>query len=263
MAPSNPVNKRRPGLPAKSSVVMEKVLVPTRPAAAPGAAPLAISERSYRIIRTNEVDPTDSPVPRAAVAPLGAPAVPLGDDFQGTARKAAKLTLATVAPKSFSDLQDLLKTLPSKTFMKNHKPKITTDANSARVAEEKRNVHLRAFLYASSREADNDFHLIVGRDTSLSPHVYMTIEISGLPPPASKSFAPLKSARDAYKTFFGNNLPGTSYDFYDPPIPIAVEGSLFFDMTHANGQGPGPASLRKDIPTIWEIHPISSIVFEP
>jgi hypothetical protein len=50
---------------------------------------------------------------------------------------------------------------------------------------------------------------------------------------------------------------------YDPPIPIEVEGSLFFDMSHANGQGPGPATLRKDIPTIWEIHPVSKILFEP
>jgi hypothetical protein len=262
MARSGLVNKRRPGLPGKRSVVMETVMAPTR-SPAPGATRVATSKRSYRIIRTNEVDPKDSPMPRAAVAPFGAPAVPIVDAFTGTARKAAKLALATAAPKSFSDLQDLLKTLPSKTFMKNHTPKITTDATSGRVAEEKRNVHLRAFLYAASREADNDFHLIVGRDASSSPHVYMTIEISGLPPPASKSFVALKAARDAYKKFFGSNLPGTSYDFYDPPIPIAVEGSLFFDMTHASGQGPGPASLRKNIPTIWEIHPVSSIVFEP
>ena len=225
----------------------------------------AAGVRSYRIIRTNEVDPKDAPMPRAAVPPIGAPvpfAVP-GDNFAGTARKAAKLAVSNAAMEVFADLPPLIATLPSKTSMKKHKPKITTEANSARVAEEKRNVRLTAFLYAASREADNDFHLIIGRDPDSTPHVYMTIEISGLPPQSASSFTKLKSARKSFQTFFGNDLPGTSYDFYDPPIPIKVEGSLFFDMSHATGQGPGPASLRDDIPTIWELHPVSKITFEP
>jgi hypothetical protein len=41
-----------------------------------------------------------------------------------------------------------------------------------------------------------------------------------------------------------------------------VEGSLFFDMSHATGGKPGPQDLRKDIPTIWEVHPITRIVFD-
>ena len=147
--------------------------------------------------------------------------------------------------------------------MTGHKPKIATDANSGRVAAENRNVLLRAFLYAASHEADNDFHLMIGRDSASPPHVYMTGEISGLPPQDSASFARLNAARSACKTFFAGLVPTTSYDFYDPPIPIEVEGSLLFDMMHAHGQGPGPASLRKNIPTIWEVHPISKIVFEP
>jgi len=70
--------------------------------------------------------------------------------------------------------------------------------------------------------------------------------------------------RDDYKAFSeGDHLPGTSYDFYDPPVPVEVTGSLFFDMSHATGNGPGPQSLRHDIPTIWEIHPIPHILFEP
>ena len=255
-----PDRKKRPGMPAKSSVVMEKTFVP--PARPLRSGPTVSAPRAYRIMRTNEVDPKDSPVPRAAVAMLGA-ALAVGDDFKGTSRKAAKLSLATAAEETFLDLPDLLKTLPSKTAMKNHKPKITTDAKSGRVKVEKRNVALRSFLYAASREDDNDYHLIIGRDPGVSPPVYMTIEISGLPPAKRASFAALKSARAAYKKFFGSDLPGTTYDFYDPPIPMEVAGSLFFDMSHASGQGPGPKSLRKDIPTVWEIHPVSRIVFEP
>jgi hypothetical protein len=123
-------------------------------------------------------------------------------------------------------------------------------------------VRVRAFLYAASREDDNDFHLIIGRAPRSSP-MYMTMELSGLPPKNAKSFRTLKKARDAYKEFFGDDLPGPSYHFYRPPIPIELEGSLFFDMSHATGGKPGPQDLRKDIPTIWEVHPITRIVFEP
>jgi hypothetical protein len=251
--------RRRAGLPAARSIVDEKILTPARP---PAAAAKVGGTRSYRIIRTNEVDPKDTPIPRAAVPAIGAAAIPV-DTFAGTARKAAKLAVASATMEVFSDLPPLFKTLPSKTAMKKHKPKITTKIDSARVIEEKRNVRLNGFLYAASREDDNDFHLIIGRDPSTTPHVYMTAEISGLPAKSSGSFNKLNGARKSFKAFFGGDLPGTSYDFYDPPIPVEIEGSLFFDMSHASGQGPGPASLRDDIPTIWEVHPVSKITFEP
>jgi hypothetical protein len=84
-----------------------------------------------------------------------------------------------------------------------------------------------------------------------------------LPPASSASFAKLNAVRDAFKAFFGTNLPGITYDFYDPPIPVGIEGSLFFDMTHATGQHPGPKSLKSRIPTIWEVHPITKITLKP
>ena len=190
-------------------------------------------------------------------------AVPPGDNFRGTARKAAKLSIANAPPETFTDLSTLIASLPSHKAMVNHVPPIRTTANSNRVAEEKRNVKVQAFLYAASREDDNDFHLILGRVPVSTPAVYLTMELSGLPPPSSPAFARLKAARDAFKSFFRGDLPGTSYDFYTPPIPVAIEGSLFFDMSHATGSRPGPASLRPKMPVVWEIHPITRIVFEP
>ncbi len=252
--------RRRSGLPAANTVVAEVPFVPggRRALAAPGAAP------AYRILRTTQVDPYDKPVPRQAIAPPGAaPAAAPGDNFRGTSRKAAKLSIVSGKPDEFDDLKKLIKDLPDDADMADHDPPILTTATSDRVTEEKRNVRVAAFLYAASREDDNDFHLIIGRDRKRSPNMYMTVELSGLPPKSSKHFSRLRKTRDAYKGFFGNNLPGTTYDFYDPPIPVTVEGSLFFDMSHAHGSKPGPASLRKDIPTIWEIHPISKIEFEP
>lgn len=184
------------------------------------------------------------------------------DDFSGTARKASKLSIASAKTESFDDLKDLIETLQSHKSMVNHKPRITTSAKSARVEEEKRNVRVSAFLYAASREDDNDFHLIVGRDPAESEKEFMTMEISGLPDKDAASFKKLKSARDAYKKFFGSNLPGLGYDFYNPPVPIEIEGSLFFDMSHATGSRPGPQKLRNFMPVVWEVHPVTKIDFE-
>ena len=229
---------------------------------------------SYRIIRTTETDSyettpaavklskmmrTKGAPPSAALAAAVKAKPPKGDNFAGSARKAAKLSKAQAAPEKFNDLKDLIGSLAPESKMIKHKPPITTAATSNRVKEEKRNVSVAAFLYAASREADNDFHLIVGRNHTLTPEMYMTMEVSGLPPKSSAAFADLDSARSAYKKFFGAKTPGLTYDFYDPPIPVKIEGSLFFDMTHATGTRPGPQSLKSRMPTIWEVHPLTSI----
>jgi hypothetical protein len=257
----------RAGMPAASSILSTRDLTPRRPAAVEATVASGVPPR-YRILRTDEVDAKDDPLSTAELKNMmatGAVAATRssGDTFAGTARAAAKLSISTAAIEAFNDIKDLIDTLPSKSKMTHHHPPITTEANSGRVQEEERNVRVTAFLYAASREDDNDFHLIVGRDPSSDPPMYMTMEVSGLPPSNAASFARLKAARDAYAGFFGNDLPGASYDFYDPPIPTRVEGPLFFDMSHATGRSPGPPSLHDDMPVIWEVHPISDIVFEP
>ena len=231
---------------------------------------------TYHIMRTTETDAYEQTPPALKLAKLlrtkGAPPAaalaaavkakkPKGDNFAGNDRKAAKLSKAQADTENFSDLEDLIASLTPESNMIKHKPKIATAPTSGRVKEEERNVSVAAFLYAASREADNDFHLIVGRDHKLSPEMYMTMEVSGLPPKgdAKLDFTDLNSARSAFKKFFGAKLPGTTYDFYDPPIPIGIQGSLFFDVTHATGSRPGPSSLKSRMPTIWEVHPLTSI----
>ena len=222
-------------------------------------------QRTYTIQTVEddrEVALRAQPASREALAMTAAAAG--SDKFNGTARKAAKLSLATTLLETFSDLPALIASLAPEATMKNHVPPITTGANSNRVAEEKRNVRARVFLYAASKEDDNDFHLILGRAPGSTPAVYLTMELSGLPPNNSAAFAKLKAARDAFKAFFINNsLPGSKYDFYTPPIPVEIEGSLFFDINHVTGGRPGPASLRPKMPVVWEVHPISKLVFEP
>ena len=237
----------RAGLPAKDSVVGVT--------AAPGV--------KYTVIHTKEMDVYEKGAmgPGLAVAKAAAPT---GDNFQGTARKAAKLSISTAKSENFKDVKDLVKSLVADAKMIAHKPKILTTAASNRVKEEDRNVHVSAFMYAASREADNDFHLIIGRDPKATPEMYMTMELSGLPLSSSPSFNQLNATRNAFKTFFknkaGGKLPVLTYDFYDPPVPVQIDGSLFFDMTHAQGPHPGPPSLKSRMPVIWEVHPITKIV---
>jgi hypothetical protein len=217
------------------------------------------------IIRTNERDAYD---PRAA-APLKARVPSLAatqaagsDTFAGTARKAAKLSVPAGAPQTFASVSDVIQSLPSDASMIKHKPPIKDTATSARTSEELRTVKIpKAFLYAASRESDNDFHLIVGNATDAPLEQYLTMELSGLPPANSPAFPTLKAARDTYKAFFTTHLPGDTYDFYHPPIAVAIAGPIFFDISHATGAAPGPQSLKSRMPTIWEVHALSSITF--
>jgi hypothetical protein len=244
----------RAGLPAKDSIVA--VTIPTA-AAAPGVT-------QYAFIHTNEMDEYGEDKAAKTLAAATA-ALPAGDDFAGKDRKAAKLSISNAKTEKFKELKNLIQSVTEEAVMKSHKPPIGTGIKSTRVEEEQRNVNVTAFMYAASREADNDFHLIIGRDPKVTPEMYMTMELSGLPSSDSPAFPQLNAARDAFKKFFGDhgeNLPGAGYVFPDPPVPVEIDGSLFFDMTHATGSRPGPKSLKSRMPVIWEVHPITKIVLQ-
>src|SRR5262249_2404722 len=142
-----------------------------------------------------------APLTAAAAAPAN---IPDSEFYQGSDRAAAKLSIADGALETFDDLSDLsnlIATLPSKAAMVNHTPRITRDPDSGRVAEENRNVRVRCWLYAASRENDNDYHLILGRAPGLTPETYMTMEVSGLPPTDADSFTQLFAARKSFNDF--------------------------------------------------------------
>jgi hypothetical protein len=223
------------------------------PQPAPAAIAAAAKKRPVK-------PPAPGPKPGRGPKPGPAP-VAGGDDFAGQARMAAKLSIATAPVENFSDVGKMIASLPPVAQMV--ALKIPTTPNSNRVKQEQRNIHVTGFLFAASREADNDFHLIVGTSPTAGQEVYMTMEVSGLPKVGTPAFAALNTTRTAYKQFFGANLPGAGYHFYQPPIPLQIDGSLFFDATHSTGQAPGPPSLKSRMPTIFEIHPISKIKLGP
>jgi hypothetical protein len=251
-------------LPDPKNILVEMTLVPRAGAAvgagvAPAAAPAGGPQ--IRILRTLEVDEYETPLEVADILPLTAPrAAPTDNSFGGTSRRAAKLSIADAPIEPFNDINDLIGTFEDHDIMLDMG--IPKTADSDRVDVEKRNVRVKAFLYAASLEDDNDFHLIIGRAPDKAAK-YMTAEISGLPPGDSDSFDRLDAARSTYFEYFGDGLPGTSYDYYDPPIEIEIEGSLFWDVSHGTGGRPGPQKLRPKMPVVWEIHPVTRIVFEP
>jgi hypothetical protein len=253
---SHSLDPLRTGMPSLDSIV--KVL----PVAASATASAAVVAAKYRVIQTDEVDAyeLDESDPQATILAVA----PTGDNYKGRDRKAAKLSKADAELEEFSDLKDLIDSLTPDAEMVDLD--IPIGETSDRVEQEQRNVRVEAFMYAASRENDNDFHLIIGRDPN-KKEIYMNMEISGLPPKSSPAFAELKVARDVYKNFYKETLhrpvPGLKYQFYpDPPIPVVIEGSLFFDATHSHGNRPGPPSLKSRIPRIWEIHPITKIEFK-
>ncbi len=245
MLPIDGVKPPSPGSPDPGSVIATIAFTSPQPLGG-----------QYQILVTNELDPTDKMQKVTAFA-VAAP----GDDFRGTARKAAKLSISGASVEQFEDLQGLIDSLVSDDDMRGRKPPIDTGAGSGRVGEEERNVLVRAFLYAASMETDNDFHLILGRDPSLGSSSFMTMEVSGLPD-GGDSLAVLSAVRDVFKGQFTDNLPGLGYNFFRPPIPVAIGGSLFFDATHAGG-GPTPGPRDAKPVTIWEVHPVTSLTFEP
>jgi hypothetical protein len=227
----------------------------------------------YSMIITNLTDEYDAHALPEGILPediFGLPEFalesrrPQSDSFDGSDRIRAKLSILDVPIEEFADLADLVASLTPDSDMINRDPAISSDPDSDRVDEERRNVRVRVWLYMASREDDNDFHLILGRKPGLTPELYMNMELSGLPPRNSPSFAILKATRDAFKRALQNRLPGRTYRLFPRPLPVEIEGALFFDITHSSpGTRSGPGILRPFMPTAWEVHPITRFIAEP
>jgi hypothetical protein len=180
-------------------------------------------------------------------------------EFAGHDRKAAKTSTSDAPVEDQETLEAVLASLPDDDQMLHHHPKITEAEDSDRVDEEERNVHFYAYLYATKREADNDYHIILGSTKSPTDSEFMTAEVSGLPrtgPDRTK----LKAVRKEFEDEFIDNPIGTRYRTFQVPIRVEVTGSLFFDVDHPAGVV-GPDGLKPN--TAWEVHPVTKIVFEP
>ena len=220
--------------------------------------------RVYAISDTGESEAHEKDV--RPFNPLAKGIDPL-NSFTGKARRVAKVSIANAPMEDFDSVTDLLAG-PNK--LKSDSSMIALDiphgSDSDRVAAEKRNIRVRAFLYAFKKEGDNDYHVIIGDPPGTPDLRYFNVEISALPTdedgPTAEAKAKLKAARTTFKSFFalGESGPG-SYQKPNPPVEVIVAGSAFWDADHPPPNTVGP-SLHKP-KTAWEIHPITSIEFEP
>jgi hypothetical protein len=148
---------------------------------------------------------------------------------------------------------------------------ISTRCDEVRVDAEKRMVTVLGYIYATKKEDDNDYHLILGTKTCKKPDCFMTAEVSGVPR-LSKDRAKLEKARDEFEdqitsfTPSGGMPTGSDYLRFQTPIPVQVTGPLFYDADHKIDRdtregGVGPAWARPS--TSWEIHPVVRIEFDP
>lgn len=176
--------------------------------------------------------------------------------FRGVDRKGPKTTIAQATRETFTSLSALVATLEADDDMRSHDPEVKRNTN-VRVDEERRNVRVPAWIYAIKYEADQDWHVILGSSPSGTSHVYFNAEVSGLPSNGAAAHATLKKVRQQLAAMFEDSLPGGGgYWTYDEPVPVLVDGSLFYDIDHAAGVV-GPTGMRPD--TSWEIHPITNL----
>jgi hypothetical protein len=243
----------------------------SRQAPAAPAAPLAAVRtfrfrgKTHRAIPTVERGESEEREVRAR-SPFAASAMAGdGEHFAGTARKAAKTSFSGGRPRSFDSPGAVLDSILKGTSPADNDSEMRAklNSNSPRAPEERRNAIVTAFLYATKKEADNDFHLLLGDAPEGGDGRFLTAEVSGLPVPDDRRTPAFRQVRDQYKAFFaaiGLPPPGDRYVRFDPPVPVTVAGSLFFDVDHL----PGQVRSGPDVPeTVWEIHPVSHLDFGP
>ncbi len=181
------------------------------------------------------------------------------DYFDGSYRAAVKTTIHSGSYRKYTYLSTMLNSLPEDDYMANDlTPPITTA--TLRVTEEKRNVRItRTYLYGYSKQADEDYHLIVGTTTNPATARYFNVEVSGAPSDENAAaYTTLSNVLTTFHTATGGERCGSGYLMYNPPLRLEVRGSLFFDKEHYN-EDIGPAAARPL--TAWEVHPVTYLKF--
>jgi hypothetical protein len=243
-APFGPAYGTQPGVPGGDAIVSPR------------------TGRTYVLIDTGEGEDYEKDL--TPIIPGAKTDVDPFNSFRGKARRKAKVSVAHAPPEAFASVSDLIATLESDQVMASN-PNITKASDSDRVEEEMRNVTVSAFLYAFKKEADNDYHVIIGDPPGTPGGKFFNVEISGLPTGADNPTAATKkkltAARKAFKDFFhlGNTGPN-NYTKPNQPVPVLISGSLFWDIEHPPPNTVGPTATKPK--SAWEIHPITSIVLD-
>ena len=174
----------------------------------------ARARTAYRVLRTTQVDEYDAAVSLEAV--VAAVRRRPGENFRGTARRVAKLSIADAAFEAFDDLQDLITSVPNEEAMTAHEPPLGWPAH--RIAWWRSGGTCESALSCMPPAARMT---MTSTSSWGAPHPATGLHDDGgvRPAPADhRHRATLQQARDDYKAFFQDHplgLPGASYDFYD------------------------------------------------
>lgn len=184
--------------------------------------------------------------------------------FKGNFRPEAKTSYSKARKERGTDIESLLNKLPTDAQMtQQHHELISKDRKHEnhvpRIADEQRNVTVKAWLYWVGHQRDNDYHLILGDTSELSSGtVFMNAEISGLPKanPTQRPFVKLRGTLRQVLTT-NHNVKGAFVN----PVPVRITGSLLWDGEHRNPHNVGPKKPVDIRPKkAWEIHPIHDLV---
>jgi hypothetical protein len=112
-----------------------------------------------------------------------------------------------------------------------------------------------AMKYEHGAAGDNDFHVILSNSPRRPFTKAMTMEVSALPK-SGPDVSRFRSVRTRFLSFFLKTPPSGDFNPPSRPIPVRVEGSLYFDGFHGAGgkSDPGPSWAKPK--TAWEIHPV-------
>jgi len=198
-----------------------------------------------------------------AVLAARARAVTQPEVFSGAFRLEAKTSYATTKTEKLTQVDSLMRSLPTDTQMTQmYHELVTKDKNhqnhEPRIDLETRNVTVKAWLYWVGHQADNDFHLVIGDTSELtSTTVFMNSEVSGLPP-ARPTQRPFTDLRRKLRQLIADNA--NKKGAFVTPVPVQITGSLLWDGEHRNPHNVGPKKPVDIRPTkAWEIHPISAL----
>jgi hypothetical protein len=231
------------------------------PPAPPTAQPRAVTigKKTYYVLPSGEEGENDQEELQGKRSVFSrSSGIPETDIFDGTVRKIAKVTIFEGQMKPFDSVGHLREWLPYDRDMRDLD--IGRGPDVDRVKQEKFNVTLTAYIYTFRKEGDNDYHVIIGDGPDTPNRKYINAEVSGIPEVGTdENRAQLWKVRNAFKQTFQLDAEGPdTYLPLEPPVPVQITGSLFWDVEHyPNTVGPRFASPK----TAWEIHPISRINF--
>ncbi len=205
-------------------------------------------------------------VPRRATADVVTPfnvTIPAEDIFNGTDRKTPKTTVVHDGENQiFQDVDELIGFFESPERKQEQwwgtVIKKTTEERNAQI--ELVNVTVQdAWIYEISKQADNDYHLLIGVSLGNDAGRYLNAEISAInaeSPDTKELWELRKSFKQQFEDHEGS-LPALN-NFIQPatPIHIRLSGSIFLDADHGRRKV-GHGNIKNF--TSWEIHPITSI----